>query len=58
MTEMGWINIKEDMISIDNDTVMADIRSLPIMVADSPTSMDFKKCIAKNEKKMMKYVYK
>ena len=58
MTEMGWRNVEDDMMSLDNDTVMADIRSLPIMVADSLTSMDFKKCIAKNEKKMMKYVYK
>ena len=47
MTEMGWINIEEDMISLDNDTVMADISSLPTEVAGSLAGKDMEMCVAK-----------
>ena len=58
MTEMGWINIEEDMISLDNDTVMADISSLPTEVAVHLTGKKFEMCVAKIGEGTMKYVAK
>ena len=56
MTEMGWISIDGDQISLDNDTVMADISSLPTEVAVHLTGTKFEMCVAKIGEVTMKYV--
>ena len=57
MTEMGWIN-EDDMMSLDNNTVMADISSLPTEVAVDLTGTKFEMCVAKIGEGTMKYVAK
>ena len=58
MTEMGWVNVEDGMISLDNDTVMADISSLPTEVAVHLTGTEFEMCVAKIGEGTMKYVDK
>ena len=58
MTEMGWINVEDDMMSLDNNTVMADISSLPTEVAVHLTGTKFEMCVAKIGEGTMKYVAK
>ena len=58
MTEMGWIKVEYDMMSYDNDTIMADISSLPAEVAVHLTGTKFGICVAKTGEETMKYVAK
>jgi hypothetical protein len=58
MTEMGWIDANDDMLSLDNNTVMVDIRSLPTEVAVHLTGTKFEMCVAKIGEVTMKYVAK
>ena len=52
MTEMGWLSKEHDMISLDSDTVMADISSLPTEVAVHLTGTKFEMCVAKIGRKL------
>ena len=58
MTEMGWISIDGDLISLNNDTVMADIGSLPAEVAEALTDIEFETCVAKIGEAAGKYLEK
>jgi len=58
MTEMGWISIDGDQISLDNDTVMADINSLPAEVAGALNGTEFETCVAKIGEATGKYLEK
>ena len=58
MTEMGWIDTKDGMMSLDNNTVMADISSLPTEVAVHLNGTKFEICVAKIGEGTIKYVAK
>ena len=58
MTEMGWIDTKDDIMYLDNNKVMADISSLPTEVSVHLTGTKFEMCVAKIGEVTMKYVAK
>ena len=58
MTEMGWIDTKDGMMSLDNNMVMVDISSLPTEVAVHLTGTKFEMCVAKIGEETIKYVAK
>ena len=58
MTEMGWINAEDAMLTLANETVQEDISSLPSEVADNLTGPEVEMCVAKIQEGAMKYFAK